>query len=422
MGEVGREMDASAMEDRGEEDKMFAALSCLTTMYQVLASAESAPEILAQLEKIVLPVIGFTMQQGVVEMYDDCFDLTDTLTFYQKRVSDDMWNIFRLMYTTFKHDGIDYLSEMLCTFDNIITYGSTVMEGNAELRHMVFDIFSTAMTSDQLGVSDQIAACKLADVFLLVLKTSIREAIPNLVPLCLAHINNRKAPALQKWAVLVILDALCFNTVDTLQVLEASQATAAFFAVSLQLLPKYTRVHDKKAFVSANPRTADKQIRRTAEKDQQRLHVPLVNRTVEEEAPPIIVAIVGPEGVGKTTLMRSLIRRFSKHTLSDIRGPVTVVSGKRRRLTFMECNNDINSMIDVGKVADLVLLMIDGSFGFEMETMEFLNILQSHGFPKIIGVLTHLDLIKKSATLRATKSDSSSGSGLKSTRVPSCSI
>lgn len=133
------------------------------------------------------------------------------------------------------------------------------------------------------------------------------------------------------------------------------------------------------------------------------MHVPLVNRTIEEEAPPVIVAIVGPEGVGKTTLVRSLIRRFSKHTLSDIRGPVTVISGKRRRLTFLECNNDINSMIDVGKVADLVLLMIDGSFGFEMETMEFLNILQSHGFPKIIGVLTHLDLIKKSATLRATK-------------------
>jgi len=32
----------------------------------------------------------------------------------------------------------------------------------------------------------------------------------------------------------------------------------------------------------------------------------------------------------------------------------------------MECNNDLNSMIDIGKVADLVLLMVDGSFGFEM--------------------------------------------------------
>lgn len=35
--------------------------------------------------------------------------------------------------------------------------------------------------------------------------------------------------------------------------------------------------------------------------------------------------------------------------------------------------------------------------------MEFLNLLQSHGFPKIIGVLTHLDLIRKPAVLRATK-------------------
>jgi hypothetical protein len=41
-------------------------------------------------------------------------------------------------------------------------------------------------------------------------------------------------------------------------------------------------------------------------------------------------------------------------------------SGKTRRLTFIECANDLNAMIDIGKVADLVLLMIDGSFGFEM--------------------------------------------------------
>ena len=37
------------------------------------------------------------------------------------------------------------------------------------------------------------------------------------------------------------------------------------------------------------------------------------------------------------------------------------------------------------------------------ETFEFLNVLQAHGFPKVIGVLTHLDLIRKAATLRATK-------------------
>ena len=38
-------------------------------------------------------------------------------------------------------------------------------------------------------------------------------------------------------------------------------------------------------------------------------------------------------------------------------------------------------MIDAAKYADLVLLLIDGAYGFEMETFEFLNILQvSHAF------------------------------------------
>jgi ribosome biogenesis protein BMS1 len=42
----------------------------------------------------------------------------------------------------------------------------------------------------------------------------------------------------------------------------------------------------------------------------------------------------------------------------------------------VECPPDLNGMIDAAKYADLVLLLIDGSFGFEMETFEFLNLLQ----------------------------------------------
>lgn len=33
-------------------------------------------------------------------------------------------------------------------------------------------------------------------------------------------------------------------------------------------------------------------------------------------------------------------------------------------------------MVDAAKYADLVLLLIDAAFGFEMETFEFLNMLQ----------------------------------------------
>lgn len=61
-------------------------------------------------------------------------------------------------------------------------------------------------------------------------------------------------------------------------------------------------------------------------------------------------------------------------------------------------------MIDVAKIADIVLLMIDGNYGFEMETMEFLNALSSSGMPgNVFGILTHLDLFKKQSTLRQAK-------------------
>ncbi|KAI9926449.1 hypothetical protein ASPWEDRAFT_62648 [Aspergillus wentii DTO 134E9] len=159
-----------------------------------------------------------------------------------------------------------------------------------------------------------------------------------------------------------------------------------------------------KAFAVSNPGKLNKQAARSHDIKEKRLHVPLVDR-LPEEAPPIVVAVVGPPGVGKTTLVKSLVRRYTKQTLSTPKGPLTVVTSKKRRLTILECPADsLASMIDVAKIADIVLLMIDANYGFEMETMEFLNVLASSGMPgNVFGILTHLDLFKKQSTLRMAK-------------------
>jgi ribosome biogenesis protein BMS1 len=148
------------------------------------------------------------------------------------------------------------------------------------------------------------------------------------------------------------------------------------------------------AFLPSSGRSALRLSQRKSQKLERKLHVPIADRTVEGSEPPLVIVVTGPPGAGKTTLIKSLVRKYTKHSITSVMGPVTVVAGKHRRLTFIECPNDLNAMVDIGKVADLVLFLIDASFGFEMETFEFLNVLQIHGFTKIMGILTHLDTFK----------------------------
>ena len=74
-------------------------------------------------------------------------------------------------------------------------------------------------------------------------------------------------------------------------------------------------------------------ILRTADIKARKQHIPKVDRT-PTEPPPIVVAIIGPPKVGKSTLLRCLIKNFTKQKLSEIRGPVTVVAGMSNTLSF----------------------------------------------------------------------------------------
>ena len=174
------------------------------------------------------------------------------------------------------------------------------------------------------------------------------------------------------------------------------------------------------AFAFRSSNRAIRSQRRNLDVGVQRQHLPIHSHVTDStsapstsssppsapvDAPPFLVVIIGPAGTGKSSIISSLVKHHTGHSvpMSHLHGPITLLTSSNRRLTLVEAAPQLHSLIDLCKCADLVLLTVDASFGFEMETFEALNVLKTHGFPKVMGVLTHLDHFRTNAQLNAVK-------------------
>ncbi|GAA50346.1 ribosome biogenesis protein BMS1 [Clonorchis sinensis] len=169
-----------------------------------------------------------------------------------------------------------------------------------------------------------------------------------------------------------------------------------------QLKDKKAPSHNVKAFAVQHTTKAARLVQRTLDYQTKKQHLPQSSHVVDA-SPPMVVALVGPPKSGKTTLLKSLIKHFARQAVNVVKGPLTVVVGKKVRLTFIECGCDINSMLDAAKIADVVLLMVNVRTGLEMYHFEFINMVQVHGMPRVIPVLNHLDTYKDSSSSRAVR-------------------
>lgn len=82
-----------------------------------------------------------------------------------------------------------------------------------------------------------------------------------------------------------------------------------------------------KAFTFQSAVRAARQVRRKLDVQTKKHHVPIVDRT-PLEPPPIVVGVIGPPKVGKSTLIGSLLKNFTRQNLATIKGPITIVSGR----------------------------------------------------------------------------------------------
>ncbi|KAI9281483.1 armadillo-type protein [Sporodiniella umbellata] len=234
-------------------DKTMAAMGVLKTIGTLILSLESTPEILQQLENALLPVITYTLEKKILDLYDEIFEIIDSCTFSAKRVTPTMWGVFELIYRAFKDSGIDYMEEMLPPLDNYISYGKDVFIQNSQVQHMMFDIIDTVMKSDRAGEQDRICACKLMESVLLNCRGHIDACVAPFLNLAFQYIftGSMKTTEFKVHCIEVVVNCLYYNPVLTLRLLEENNWTQGFFTLWFNTLPKFARVHDKKLVIVA---------------------------------------------------------------------------------------------------------------------------------------------------------------------------
>lgn len=64
---------------------------------------------------------------------------------------------------------------MLPSLDNFVSYGSEVIKSRPDYKHMLVDIYTTSISSDQLGENDRVNGSKLAESILLNLRGNVDD-------------------------------------------------------------------------------------------------------------------------------------------------------------------------------------------------------------------------------------------------------
>ncbi|KDQ62833.1 hypothetical protein JAAARDRAFT_30743 [Jaapia argillacea MUCL 33604] len=246
----------SFIESDGDDDKIFAAMGVAKTIGTIVSAVDSSPEILSQVQEVIIPIIVFTLESKQLDLFDNVYDLVDSMTFKLRAISPNMWHVFELTYKLFKSEAVDFLDEMLPSLDNFVSYGTDVFKSRAEYRVMVLDIYTTSITSSQLGENDRVNGCKLAESVLLNLRGCVDDSLHVFINTALDHLDKAETVALRLANLEVLINAVLYNPSASLHLMEVYRAGSSrvFFDKWFEAINaenRLPRVHDKKLTILA---------------------------------------------------------------------------------------------------------------------------------------------------------------------------
>jgi importin-7 len=137
---------------------------------------------------------------------------------------------------------------MLPPLDNYLSFGADVIAGNQKYKDLFFDFFFTVFQVKRLGVQDMISACKLIEAILLNLPGQVDAYLYRVLDTVRPRLEDAeeyKKPVFKVFLLEVVINAIYYNPVATLQYLEHCNFLSKFLELWFKESDCFLRVHDK---------------------------------------------------------------------------------------------------------------------------------------------------------------------------------
>ncbi|KAH7309082.1 armadillo-type protein [Stachybotrys elegans] len=235
------------------DDKSITALGVLQTIGTLILTLESTPDVLLHIEAVLMPVIKVTLENRLYDLYNEAFEIIDSCTFAAKAISPNMWQAFELIHTTFKAGAEYYLEDMLPALDNIVQFGAPHLIQKPEYVQALYSMVADMFTDSVQGGMERKCACKLAEAMMLSLRGHIDSCVEGFIGMAMNILATQdvKITSLKIHFMEMVINAVYYNPLLALHVLEQKGWTNRFFSLWFGSMTSFSRVHDKKLCIVA---------------------------------------------------------------------------------------------------------------------------------------------------------------------------
>ncbi|KOB51922.1 Importin-7 [Operophtera brumata] len=236
--------------DAGSDEKAITVMGLLNTLETVLGAMKENPEIMAEIEKTVLRVVGHILHHNIIEYYEEAMSLLCNLT--AKKISEDMWKILELLYQVFEKEGFDYFTDIMPVLHNYITVDTNAFVSNKNHILAIFNMVKIVLTAKNEDESEMFAA-KLLEVMVLQCSGKIDNCLPSIVELVHNRVTRKvKTMELRAMLLQVLIAIMYCNQHLLFTILDNLQESVPNISIIQHFIKQW--IHDIECFMGIHDR------------------------------------------------------------------------------------------------------------------------------------------------------------------------